>query len=169
VLRGFTEDRWSLDEPLKASGHTLVFCHRLLSAAWRRSFSHQCCEASLASPLSSLDLEKLETLLASDRKLGAAFQKYQTAAKPIDRIANLRFGEITGPDAKPFSHTCEEMLAHRIAEGLTMDDVLQLLHQYGLASRKGKLPSQATLQLISPGHELRGGRFLYRRYRTLAF
>ena len=51
--------------------------------------------------------------------------------------------------------------------GLTMDEVLGTLREDGIETHRGKLPQQVTLQLISADHELRGDRFLYRRYRTL--
>jgi hypothetical protein len=61
------------------------------------------------------------------------------------------------------------LLADRIADGLTMDEVLRILQDSWLGAHRRKFPNQATLQLASPGHELRGDRFVYRSYRTLGF
>jgi preprotein translocase subunit Sec63 len=59
------------------------------------------------------------------------------------------------------------MLATRIDEGVTLDQVLHLMRSRGLDSLTQKNPQQATLQLVSLNHELRGDEFLYRRYRVL--
>lgn len=102
-------------------------------------------------------------------KVARAFERYQAAAKPIDLVANLGFGELMDSELEVFPPTCGRLLADRIAEGLTMDEVLGILRESWLGTHRRKLPNQATLQLVCPGHELRGDRFLYRSYRTLGF
>ena len=169
VLTGFKEDRWSLDEPLKPSERSIVFCHRIVNETWQRSFSHQSCEISFVRQPSSDDREKLKSLLASDTKLLAAFEKYRTTTKTNDLVANVGFGELSAQQASDFPRLCDEMLAGRIDTGLTMDEVLRLLRENSLDSYKHKFPQQTSLQLTSVNHELLGDRFLYKRYRTLAF
>jgi hypothetical protein len=169
TFTGFKEDRWSLDEPVKQSNRTIVFCHRIVNDSWKRSFFHRSCEVSLVHPLSSVDREKIETLTSSNLKLIAAFEKYRASTKPIDLIANLGFGNLSEQEAKGFRHLCDGILADRIQGGLTMDDVLTLLRESGLDLHRHKFPQQRTLQLISIDHELRGDRFVYRRYGTLLF
>ena len=168
-LRGFTEDRWSLDEELKPSKRYLLFCYRLANDSWQRSFSHQVCEASLAQSVSSDERGKAEQLLSSDKKLARAFEKYRATARPIDLIANLGFGEFDDLEIREFPAKCSGLLAGRIDAGLTMDDVLAILGDGRLSPHRRKLPNQVTLQLVSTGHELRDGRFLYRRFKTLGF
>ena len=168
VLTGFSEDRWSLDEPLKPSERTIVFCDRIVNDSWKRSFSHRSCEASFTRPLSTSEQEKIQTLLASDKRLGTAFEKYQASAKAIDLIANLGFGALLEDEAREFPRICDKLLADCIGVGLTMDDVLGLLQSSWLDSHRGRLPQQMTLQLIAADHEVRQGRFVYRRYRSLA-
>jgi hypothetical protein len=169
VLGGFREDRWSLDEELRPPGRCLLFCYRLVNDSWRRSFFHQCCDASLARALSSDDRNRVEDLLSSDTKVVRAFEKYQAAAKPIDLVANLGFGEFKDSELEVFPPTCGRLLADRIADGLTMDEVLGILRDSWLGAHRRKFPNQATLQLVSPGRELRGDRFVYSSYRTLGF
>ena len=165
----FKEDRWSLDDPLKPSNRTLVFCYRLFNDSWQRSFFHQSCDISLVCTLSAPDLKKVNALLSENAKLLAAFKKYQASAKPIDLVANLGFGGMDEKEVAEFPGICAEMRGERIGAGLTMDDVLHLLRERGLDSKSGECPQQATLQLICEGHELRGDRFVYRQYRTLNF
>jgi hypothetical protein len=107
--------------------------------------------------------------LSRDKELAGAFDKYQATKKTIDLVANLGFGELSEEEAKEFSRTCTKLLAERIGAGLTMDDVLNLIRESGLDPHRRKFPQQATLQLISTNHELRANRFVYRRYKTLAF
>ncbi len=168
VLSGFMEDRWSLGEELKSSERCLLFCYRLVNDSWRRSFSHQCCEASIAQAVPQKDRERAETLLF-DKKLARAFEKYQAASMPIDLVANLGFGEFTDRELEDFPQTCSRLLGDCIEAGITLDEVLGILHNGGLDAHRHKFPHQATLQFVSLGHELRGDRFLYRRYRTLGF
>jgi len=157
-----------LDEPLKRSERTIVFCHRIVNDSWKRSFSHQSCEATLTRPLSTSEQEQIQALLAGEKRLVAAFEQYQARAKAIDLIANLGFGALREEEAREFAQTCDKLLADRVADGLTMDDVLGLLGSSWLDSHRGRLPQQMTLQLIATGHEVRNGRFRYRRYRSLA-
>lgn len=106
-------------------------------------------------------------MLSSDVKVARAFEKYLTAAKSIDLVANLGFGEFKDRELEVFPPTCGRLLSDRIAGGLTMDEVLGILRDSWLGAHRRKLPNQATLQLVSTEHELRGDRFVYRRYRTL--
>ena len=168
VLTGFSEDRWSLDEPLRPSQRAIVFCHRMVNDSWKRSFSQQCCEASLTRTLSSSDQDRIKTLLTSDKRLVAAFGKYQATTKTIDLIANLGFGGLSEAESREFASVCDKLLADRVEVGLTIDDVLELLRSSWLDSHRRRLPQQVTLQLIATGHEVRDGRFVYRRYRSLA-
>jgi hypothetical protein len=108
-------------------------------------------------------------MLSCEKKLAAAFDKYRTTRKTIDLVANLGFGELSEKEAEEFPSTCTKLLAERIGAGLTMDDALSLIRESALDSHRHKFPQQATLQLISANHELRGTRFVYRRYKTLAF
>ena len=169
VLSGFKEDRWSLDDPLRPSQRTIVFCHRLVNDSWKRSFSHQSCEGSLTHPVARAERDRIGMLLSSDKKLAAAFKKYQDTVKSIDLVANLGFGEFSEQESKEFPNRCAALLGERIDGGLTMDEVLSILQENELAAHQHKSPKQATLQLISPNHELKGDRFVYRRYGTLAF
>jgi hypothetical protein len=156
-----------LDAPLSPSKRTIVFCHRIINNSWRRSFSHQSCEASLTRTLSSREQEEIGALLASNKRLVAAFEKYQATTKTIDLVANLGFGELGEDEAKEFPQVCDKLLGDRIEAGLSMDDVLILLRSSWLDSHRHRLPQQVTLQLIATGHEVRDGRFVYRQYRSL--
>ncbi len=89
-------------------------------------------------------------------KVARAFQKYEAAAKPIDLVANLGFGKFKATELEVFPPTCGRLLADCIADGLTMDEVLEILRDSWLGAHRRKFPNQATLQLVSPGHELRG-------------
>jgi hypothetical protein len=108
-------------------------------------------------------------MLSREKKLAAAFDKYQTTKNTIDLVANLGFGELSEKEAKKFPSMCTKLLTEHIGAGLTMDDTLSLIRESGLDSHRHKFPQQATLQLISTNHELRGYRFVYRQYKTLAF
>jgi hypothetical protein len=169
ILEGFKEDRWSLSEPLKPSSRRIVFCHRIVNDSWKRSFSHQCCEASLVDSLSSSDRQKIEALLSSNRRLAVAFEKYRNKTEPMDLIANLGFGQLTEKEKENFEQVCSRILVERLQVGLTMDEVLVFLAESGLDSYRHKFPQLLTLQLASIDHELRGDRFVYRKYRLLPF
>ena len=122
ILDGFTEDRWSLDEELKPSSRRLLFCYRLVSDSWKRSFFHQYCGHSVAEALSSEDRQRVENLLSSDKKLAKAFERYQAAQKPIDLVANLGFGDFTDDELKTFPQLCSQLLDGHVEDGVTMDE-----------------------------------------------
>jgi hypothetical protein len=111
-------------------------------------------------------LKKLEGFLLENPKLSAAFERYRNQAKALDLVANLGFGGLDRAEVKNFPRTCADIFADRIAVGLTMDEILNVLRDRRLDSKTGELPQQATLQLTSQGHEMRGDRFVYRQFRT---
>lgn len=167
VLSGFKESRWSLDEPSVQSTRTIAFCHRLVNDSWKRSFTFQCCDASYLRALNPEELQQVEALQASDKKLLGAFEKFQSESNTLDLIANVDLGSLTEKARAKLPERCNEMLATRIEEGVTLDEVLNLMRSRGLDSLMRKNPQQATIQLVSLNHELRGDEFLYRRYRVL--
>lgn len=167
VLSGFRENRWSLDDPVKASTRTLIFCYRAFNDSWKRSFSFQSCEISLVQHLADEEQKQLRALFASDTKLKDAFAKYQSTHASIDLVANVSLGVMDDEITSRFPSLCDEMLSSRIAHGVTLDEVLQLLKDRDLEEHIRMIPKQRTLQLISTNHELRGSEFVYRRYRTL--
>lgn len=169
VLSRFWEDRWSLDKPKQMSDRTLVFCDRLVNDTWNRSFSRQCCEASYVDHLNEEDSTKLRALVVGGRKLMSAFEKYRASKPPLDLIANISMGRLADHDVSSFQQLCSDMLASRIASGVTLDEVLTLLRERDLEKHIAATPIQVTLQLTSKGYELRGDDFLYRTYRTLGF
>ena len=151
------------------SPRTLVFCHRIANDSWKRSFSFQCCEISYVCTLNSEDIQQVETLLLSDKKLLKAFEKYQATKNTIDLVGNLALGGFSDREVEQFPDLCNEMLAARIDDGVTLDDVLILLRQRGLDSHMSIYPAQVTLQLVSVNHELRNDEFVFRRYRVLKY
>jgi len=169
VLSGFKEFRWSLTEPSVTSSRTLVFCRRLVNDSWKRSFTFNCCEASYLIPLDPIDRQKVDSLLASDKKLADAFAKLQATKNSLDLVGNLALGGLNDEAVNHFPDSCNEMLGSRIEEGVTLDEVLGLLQENGLDSHMSKYPTQVTLQLVSINHELRGDEFVHRRYRTLKY
>jgi len=169
VLSGFKEHRWSLNEPSIISLRTVVFCHRIVNDSWKRSFAFQCCELSYVSKLTLEDLVHLEALLVADTKLSKAFDKYKDSCKTLGSIANLAFGGFSDQEVTQFSDKCGEMLASRIDNGVTLDEVLVLLESHGLDSNMRTYPILRTLQLVSVDHELRGDEYVYRQYRVFIF
>jgi len=168
ALSGFREDRWSLDEPVKMSPRTLVFCHRAFNDSWKRSFSFQSCEVSLVEALSLDERYHVDALFAKDEKLRVAFAKYQQTHDSIDLIANVSMGALDEKTKRHFQGLCEEMLSSRIVDGITIDEVLQLLRDRDLDKHIKMIPKERTLQLVCLNHELRGNEFVYRRFRTLS-
>jgi hypothetical protein len=169
VLAGFKEHRWSLNEPSVTSSRTIVFCHRLVNDSWKRSLTFNSCEASYLTPLDPIDRQKVDSLLASDKKLADAFVKLQATKNSLDLVANLALGGLNEEAVEHFPNSCNEMLASRIDAGVTLDEVLRLLQQNGLDSYVSKYPIRVTLQLISLNHEVRGNDFVHRKYATLKY
>ncbi len=151
------------------SPRTLFYCHRIVNDSWKRAFSFQCCELSYLKALTPSDLQQVENCLLPDTKLMKSFEKYQATKNTLDLVANLAFGGLNGKGLEEFSGLCNAILADRINGGVTLDDVLALLSSVGLDAHANKHPKQATLQLASINHELRGDEFLFRQYRVLSF
>jgi len=169
VLSNFHEDRWNLDDPKKISDRTLVFCDRLVSNTWNRSFARQCCEASYVAHLDEEDNTRLRALVAGNSKLMSAFEKYCSTKAQLDLVSNISMGRLADRDVSNFPQFCSDMLASRISSGVTLDEVLLLLRERNYEKHIAATPRQVTLQLVSTGHELRGSDFVFRKYRTLGF
>jgi hypothetical protein len=124
----------------------------MVDDSWKRSFSHQCCEASLTRTLSVSEQDKISVLLTSDKRFLAAFGKYQATTKTIDLIANLGFGWLGEDESREFPSVCDKLLADRIEVGLTMDDVLGLLRSSWLTRfSQTHTPSASDLAVDSDG------------------
>jgi hypothetical protein len=149
------------------STRTLIFCQRVFNDSWKRSFSYQSCEVSLVRHLADEEQTQLNALMASDSKLRSAFAEYQRTHASIDLIANLSLGALGDEVIARFPSLCDEMLASRIADGVTLDEVLKLVGERDLEKHIRMIPKQRTFQLVCVNHELRGSEFVYRRYRTL--
>jgi hypothetical protein len=71
-------------------------------------------------------------------------------------------------DAKLLSSFCSS-IDPALAQGMNMDQIIELLAAAGLADRIGKFPITATLQLICRNHEVLNDEFIFRECRTLGF
>lgn len=169
VLTGIKEFEWDPSRPIYKTNQTLLFCHRLVNDAWKRSFSYRCFDLSLAQPLAVDEIDRVKAFLLSDNKLQKAFEQYQEKQSRIDNLANISFGGLSKDEVKSFPAQCSAMLAERIQSGITLPEVKLLLQESGLDRHMQELPQQVTLQLSCVNHELQGDQFLYREYRTLNF
>jgi hypothetical protein len=167
TLLGFNEDRWSLSDPIVPSRRTLVFSHRMVNDSWNRSFSRLVCDATYVEPLEAAELSKVMALCATDNKLADAFEKYRSMSKPIDSVASLAFGGLSAEEIEQFPSQCKALFEDKIADGLTIFDVLSLLNTRNMDQSIRTYPLQVTLQLVPENFELRKNEFLYRRYTTL--
>ena len=165
ILTGFNEFRYRLSEPKVPSHRTLVFSNRLVNDAWKRSFASECSNATLVTKLSDDERQRVEELLRNPR-LSTAFDKYESTPKPVDLIVNLRFGPMPQADRERFAHAMEEVLELPMRGGMTLDEVLECIRAAGFEDYSGKVPEVAGVQLVSPGHELRGSDFVMRHYRV---
>jgi hypothetical protein len=168
-LKGFTECRFSLDEPTVASPRTLVFSNRLVNDFWKRSFATECSELSFVRAVSDDERQRIDAMLLNDSALRTAFAQYESAPKPVDLVVNLRFGELPGADSEGFKAICGRALDDPIRQGLTLDEVLGLIRAVGYEDCMNKNPTLVTLQLASPNYELRAGEFVMRSHRFLDY
>jgi hypothetical protein len=108
-------------------------------------------------------------MLRDDAGLRKAFEDYEAAQKPTDLVVNLAFGLGTDCELSRFKATWDEALAEQIQQGLTLDEVLEVVRATGYEAFMGRYPRNAALQLVCPGHELRGPEFLMRHYKVNDF
>ena len=169
VLSGFNELRFSLDAPKLSSSRTLVFSHRVVNNSWKRSFSKECAEASLVSRISADEQSRIEDLLESNTQLKKAFDKYRAENSTLDLVVNVSLGQLPGADRERLKAACDLHLGSSTESGLTMDEVLAALRKAGYDECIGKIPTNATVQLVSVDHEVRDHEFLLRYKRLLNF
>ncbi|MBI1352715.1 MAG: hypothetical protein GC160_00105 [Acidobacteria bacterium] len=169
ILNDFNEFRYSLREPKVRSDRTLVFSNRLVNDSWKRSFSTECSELSWVTSIPREERQRIHQLLRGDEKLRKAFEKFEGAPKPVDLVVNLRFGPLPGSDRERFKAAMSEVLHGPIKRGLILDEVLECVRAAGYEGCMSQNPTTATLQLVSPDHELRGREFVMREYRVLNF
>jgi hypothetical protein len=169
VLSGFNELRFSLDAPKASSSRILVFSNRLVNDSWKRSFATECAESSFVSPVSPDDESKIQELLESNAQLKRAFEKYQAENSSLDLVVNVSLGQIPGSDREQLKAACDLHLSDSIENGLTMDEVLAAIRKAGYYECIGKIPKDATVQLVSVNHEVRDREFVLRYKRILNF
>lgn len=169
MLSGFNEIRFSLDEPKRKSRRTLVFSYRLLNSSWKRSFSVEIAELNFVNLLTAEETSRVEEMLESDPKLRKSFGKYQATHTIPDLIVNVALGGLPSGDRDHLREACDAQLGTSPENGKTMDEVLVALTASGYYEYIGKLPTSATVQLVSKGHEVRDGEFVLRYGRVLDF
>jgi hypothetical protein len=169
VLSGFNDLRYSLDTPKTASLRTLVFSHRLVNTSWKRSFSVECADLSLVSPVSQDERSKIQEMLESVPGLEKAFEKYQAAHGSPDLVVNIGLGGLPDGDRERLRTACAGHLGVSAEMGMTMDQVLVALKAAGYYCCIGKMPNSATVQLVSKGHEVQDCEFVLRYNRVLDF
>lgn len=82
---------------------------------------------------------------------------------------NLSLGQIPDSDREQLRAACAVYLGVSTKHGMTMDEVLAALRNAGYYEHSGKLPINATIQLLSVDHEVRNHEFLLRYQRVLDF
>ena len=167
VLSGFNELRFSLDAPKKPSTRTLYFSHRLVNTAWKRSFSIECTDAG--HRVSPDEESRIQELLEPNTPLKKAFEKYCATHNSLDLMVNVSLGGIPGKDRERLRAACDLHLGASIEKGMTMDEVLAALRNTDHYDCLGKLPTIATIQLVSDNHEVRDREFVLRYKRVLDF
>jgi hypothetical protein len=165
ALSGFNEIQWDLDATPIRSSRTLLFCDRVVNDKWKRSFATQSCEISYAAPLSSDEVNELESHL--DAGLTESFRKYQSNPHPIHLIANISLGGMPDELVSDLPSMWERILAPRIGPGLTIPEVLKLLAAEDLIRYKSQNPTRGTLQLTCVDHEIKLNEFVFREFRML--
>jgi hypothetical protein len=169
VLSGFNEPRFSLDAAKSVSPRTLVFSNRLVNTSWKRSFSTECADLSLVRRISADEESRIQELLQSNPSLKNEFEKYQAKNGSLELVINVSLGQIPDSDRDRLRAVCSEALGNPAQNGITMDEALVVLRDAGFYDCIDKTPKQATLQLISVGHEVRDGEFVLRYNRVLDF
>jgi hypothetical protein len=167
IVAGFYEPRYSLTSPKAISSRTLVFAQRFVNDRWKRAFSAECYEQSLTVPLEAHERAELDSFIQANPKVFEAFDK--ATPKAIDLVLNLSFGVPTTVSKDDFSRRCHELLVHRVAQGVTSDQIIGIVSEDQVGTYQDKLPTTATIQFACADHEVVEREFVYRTMRVLSF
>ncbi|QSP94017.1 hypothetical protein LPB19_12545 [Marinobacter salinisoli] len=167
VIDDFYELRWSLQEEKKKSDRTLICSKRLFNSKWKRSFSSESCHHVFVDLLSSDDVRRISVEFNKNPKLQEAFEKYEP--KDSNLLSDIGFSLPESYDYDDFAKEVESLLAGRIAHGLIMDEILEILEGSDVFQYKGKYPQNARIQFFCQNYEISSSELIFRRYRTLNF
>lgn len=160
------EPRYSLDAPQKLAEEPLLVLKRVVGDKWKQALAMETASASAVRPLSKADTAKLQKLLKQDSNLAAAFESF---TQPLDLVLNLSFSLPKKSDFRAFKTEFEMAFAGPLQQGLTGDEILQVIMQSNYAGNFNDIPRSATLQFACNDLEVRQEHFIYRQLQVHNF
>lgn len=165
VLQGVQEVRFKLEEPKRTSRSRFVFSKRLVDGAWKPSFIAETASADVVSPLSDDDRRRLEAFIATNPQILQEFEAFEP--EEIDFVLNLRLNIPVSFGRDRLQRLIDGAFAGIGNHGSTNDEILQLLAASELARHVSTGMSNATLQFLCKGHEVRNNEYVFREARLI--
>jgi len=150
-------------EPLHEhdQGRNQVFAARFLTGSGKPGFRTESCDALFVQPLTVQQRALLDGFIRDNPKVLRRFEDC------VPRAPDLIFNLGTSTSAEELS--IPSTIGARLAEGMTLPQIRAVLEAEGMASAIGRNPTRATLQFISPEHEVRDRHFIFRKLNILPF
>ena len=142
-------------------GRNQVFAARFLTGSGKPGFRTESCDALFVQPLAAEQRALLDAFIRDNPK---ALQRFEACEPRLpDLIYNLR----TSTPADELS--IPSAIEGGLPEGMTLPQIRAALEAEGMASAIGRNPTRATLQFVSPEHEVRDRHFVFRKVNILPF
>lgn len=152
-------ERFDLSSSKTLRESKLYWIARIVDEKWNPRFESAVVDETWLKPLNKTDTQKLEKLLAADRELLGQFQNFD---QPVDSILNLGFSLPRRSGFAKFKKELTQLLKRSLESGMTNDAVLNVISESSFADFLGETPSDATLQLVCKGFEIKRRNLIYR-------
>lgn len=165
IITDFFEIRYSEDSEKVRSKGAIFILKRLVNDKWKRSLSMDSCSIEWLVKLTTEEQDLLDKFIKENEKAMKDFTRYQ---RNVDLVLNLSFSVID-KDRINFESTVSSLFGNKINEGLTSDEILNIIVKSELEKYIFKNPEDKTVQFISTNHEVLNSEFIFREFNILDF
>lgn len=164
VLQGIQKMRFTLQDRKRVDRRRLVFSKRLVDNSWNPTFTNAMANAEFVRPLSAEDQKRLENFIIENPHTLQEFDAFEP--REVDSALDLRLDVPTSTGKDGALRLINDTFAG-IGAGMTNDEVLQRLEASPLASYVTEMGGNATLRLLSKGHEIQNSEYVFRNVELL--
>lgn len=165
IITDYFEIRYSADSEKVRSKRPIFILKRLVNDKWKRSLSIDSCSIECIAKLTTKEKYLLEKFIEENEKTMKDFDKYK---RNTDLVLNLSFS-IMDENSLDFESIARNLFENKINEGLTSDEILNIIFKSELGKYIFENPGDKTLQFISTNYEALNSEFIFREFNVFDF
>lgn len=161
VIENVQRMRFDLQDRKRVDRNRYVFSKRFLDVSWKPAFAAEVANGEIVQPLSAEQKRRLVRFIEENPRAFAEFEAFDP--RDINTVMNLRLDIPLSVGKQRLQELVADVFFGIERKGLTNAEVLERIANSELAGYRTRTVSNAMLQFVSIGHEIRGGEFVFHR------